>query len=198
MFLTCLAQKGGMNKTTASVNLAAQWAAKGRPGIVVDLDRQQHHAMLYAGSIPGVTFTNQWPPVIPDGGFVIVDCSPHITQTLGPALLASDLVLIPSIPTGLALEGVDQTAATVQMYRQQKPDLAALVFFSSVDKLKMTGRIIDRYTQERSIWPVAKSRIGRRPADFERAFEKRSPVALASRAWADYRALANEIEECFA
>ncbi|RMH11674.1 MAG: ParA family protein [Planctomycetota bacterium] len=49
--LALMNQKGGVGKTTTAVNLAAAFAAKARPTLLVDLDPQAH-ATLYLGVDP--------------------------------------------------------------------------------------------------------------------------------------------------
>ena len=50
-------QKGGVGKTTTTVNLAAAVAEAGRPALVVDLDPQAH-ATMHLGQSPGQTDTS--------------------------------------------------------------------------------------------------------------------------------------------
>ncbi|MEZ6318221.1 MAG: ParA family protein [Phycisphaerales bacterium] len=50
-------QKGGVGKTTTTVNLAAAVAEAGRPALVVDLDPQAH-ATMHLGQTPGQTDTS--------------------------------------------------------------------------------------------------------------------------------------------
>ena len=55
--IAVLNQKGGVGKTTSTVNVAAALARQGKRTLVIDLDPQAH-ATLHLGLMPG---TSIWP-----------------------------------------------------------------------------------------------------------------------------------------
>lgn len=186
-----------MDKTTASVNIAACLARLGRAGIVVDLDAQQLHSMKFANSIPGVTFQTTVPNTAPKGGFVIVDTSPAITGATGAALNRSDLVICPCPVDAACMEQIEnETFATLAMLHAKRPDIGALVFFSHVDRLRMTQRAIEEF-EARSPWPVCPHRIDARRGDFQRAYKAKTPLLPESVSGQQYAALTQYIVELF-
>ena len=108
MIVGVLSQKGGVGKTTLSLNLASHYAGEGKRVLLVDADPQ--------GSALAWSSARQLPPIFPvigmakpslhrdlpeiaaDYDVTIIDGAPRVNDLGRAAILASDLVLIPVQP----------------------------------------------------------------------------------------------------
>jgi chromosome partitioning protein len=96
-------QKGGVGKTTTTVNLAAALAKAGRPTLVVDLDPQAH-ATLHLGVDPRTLETSVYDALMDENA----DVAALIHQT------RENLALLPSQTDLAAIEGELATATDRQ------------------------------------------------------------------------------------
>lgn len=146
--------KGGVGKTTVSVNVACALAAKHRVALV-DADAQASASDWLTADVPNVTvlplpleaetergvtaWTQQVRGLSHD--YVVIDCPPHLSAVTGAALGLADLVLLPCGPSAA---DVRATARTVELIRaargarRGKP--AALVVPNRVDHRTTTGK----------------------------------------------------------
>lgn len=103
--------KGGVGKTTIATNLAVCFAYRGHQVCIVDTDLDQHSSMEWAGAreetlvrvpVYGVA-EKQLNKEVEDlrkrFDFVIIDGTPHLSELADRTILASDLVLIPLLPS---------------------------------------------------------------------------------------------------
>ena len=130
-------RKGGVGKTTTSVNLSACLANMGKKVLLVDLEKIIQHTMIerldvapatiqLAGAevdmVPIVsreTILKQSLQSIRDlYDFIIIDCPPSLGLLTLNALTAADSVLIPIQCEFYALEGVSQLIKTIQIVQQ--------------------------------------------------------------------------------
>jgi len=132
-------QKGGVGKTTTSVNLSACLADAGKKVLLVDLDPQGNassglgiekddlelcvHDVLIDGEPVSVVsretmLKKALAPVRDEYDFIIIDCPPSLGLLTLNAFTAADSVLIPIQSEFYALEGVSQLVKTITIVQQ--------------------------------------------------------------------------------
>jgi chromosome partitioning protein len=135
-------------------------------------------------------------PLRKDYDYVFLDCPPSISLASESVFEASDVLLVPLIPTTLSLRALNQLDRFLKRGSLRNPP-KVIGFFSMVDRRKRIHRdVIDEVGRHRR---VLSSRI---PAatDVERMGQRRKPVgsfAPRSRAAAAYRELWDEASARF-
>ena len=136
MIIGVLSQKGGVGKTTLTLNLAAHFAGLGARVLVVDAD-PQGSALAWSSArerpplfpVIGMakpTLHRDLPDVASDYDMVLIDGAPRVNDLGRAAILASDLVLIPVQPSPFDVWAADDTVRLVQEAQQFKESLRAV------------------------------------------------------------------------
>jgi chromosome partitioning protein len=150
MILGVLSQKGGVGKSTLSINIAAAFALDGLRVLLVDADPQGSSLAWSAAREPPPLFPvvgmakptlhRELPEMARDYDMTIVDGAPRVNELGRAAILASDTIIIPVQPSPY---DVWATAETVQLVREAtlyKPDLKCAFAINR----KITGTAIGR------------------------------------------------------
>jgi chromosome partitioning protein len=136
MIIGLLNQKGGVGKTTVTLNLAAYFAREGFRTLVVDADPQAS-AMSWSSAreaaplfpVIGMatpTLHRDLPSVAADYAVTLIDGAPRVNDLGRSAILASDLVIIPITPSPFDVWAADQTVQLVKEAQQFKDNIRAV------------------------------------------------------------------------
>jgi chromosome partitioning protein len=136
VILGVLSQKGGVGKTTLSINLAAVFARSGLRTLLVDAD-PQGSSLAWSGAreleplfpVVGMakpTLHRDLPEIAKDYDMVVLDGAPRVNDLGRSAIMASDLVLIPVQPSPYDVWAAAETVELVREASVFKENLKAV------------------------------------------------------------------------
>lgn len=131
MIVGILNQKGGVGKTTLSVNLAAALARNGKRVLLIDADPQgsaldwaaarQDAPLFSVVGLPRPSVHKEIGTLGRGYDHVIIDGPPRVTELARSAIMASDLILIPVQPSPYdvwAAQEVVKLIAEASVYKE--------------------------------------------------------------------------------
>ncbi|MCU0735444.1 MAG: AAA family ATPase [Methylotetracoccus sp.] len=178
MIIAVLNQKGGVGKTTLSVNLAAALALSGQRSLLIDAD-PQGSALDWQASrkvenlfpvlgLAKPTLHKDIPDLADHYDYVIIDGPPRVNELARSALMASDKVVIPVQPSPYDVWAADEIIKLIQEVAIYKDGLRSVFVINRKIVNTAIGRdVVDAL--KAYPFPVARAIVHQRVAFAESA-----------------------------
>jgi chromosome partitioning protein len=149
MIVAVLNQKGGVGKTTTTLNLGAALAAAGCKVLLADLDLQRDLA-AYENTlqVPNVRFSVTEATALPDllkqkdFDFALLDCPPSLGEETGAALRIADIALVPVAAEFPAVRGLARVLEVIGAAKKVNRQLQTQILVTMLDRRSDHGPTI--------------------------------------------------------
>ena len=198
-------QKGGTGKTTLTMNFAAGLAKLGRT-LVIDAD-PQGSAGQWAGLAPDErpfpvsviavagSLGREISRFRQDYQFVVIDCPPTLeTDVTRHAMMASDIVSIPTLPSPIDLWASVRLANAIEEIKLSRPDFRAYMVINQLEPRSAISRGMQQALSEFNI-PALDNHLRRRAIYRNSALEGASVFCMGKRAEPAVQEVSAIIEE---
>ena len=148
--------KGGVGKTTISQNLAVGLAHVGYKVCIVDTDRNQNSLawvgernddlpnLLAVGITDSKALNKMVDQLDKDHDFIIIDGTPSLSEMSTRIILASDLLLIPILPSGHDIRSMQLFFERYEQAKEFRDNIPAYFFLNQFsDKVKLHQSTVD-------------------------------------------------------
>lgn len=172
MIISFLNQKGGVGKTTLSVNVAGCLARQGHRVLLIDADKQgsattwaslREDAPFQVVSMARANMARDALKLAQDYDHTIIDGPPHAEEIARSCIAASDFVALPIEPSGLSTWASDLTVRQVKEAQEFKSNLKCGFVVSRKIGKTVIGRDIRNMAAEAGL-PILESEIEQRVA----------------------------------
>ena len=136
MIIGVLNQKGGVGKTTLSINIAAELAHNGARVLLIDADPQgsaldwsaarEGNSLFSVIGLPRASIHKEIEQVGLGYDHIIIDGPPRVTDLARSAIMASDIILIPVQPSPYDIWAADEVVKLIQEATVYKNNLKSV------------------------------------------------------------------------
>lgn len=151
MIILIGSQKGGVGKSTISINIAASLANSGKDVMLVDSDRQSNSNFWCEDraanpKLSVINYVQKYDNLIPTlkdlktrYEYIIVDCAGRHSKELRSALCVADIFVMPVIPSQFDLDTVPTIVDAVKEIRESVNE--NIKFFAVLSKCPTNSKI---------------------------------------------------------